>query len=207
MALSTHGLFALASLPPQKHMERDRVLTLAFLRPAPDEEDRVNRLTARLSPHGFHHVELVFDGCMAFSIYHASAAGFRQRTLSNPHYELVPLSVSAAEYRACAQFCANAAQKGLGFDSVGMYCAALHPGCACWPERTSEQAGATFCSKIVAEALQFGGVREAEGLAPSGTTPSSLYAAVRDSDRRLCDSVRVQRPGGVSFALQPLQAR
>jgi hypothetical protein len=202
MAQATHGLFALASRPAA-----NRVLTLAFLRAAPDEEDVVNRVTARLSRHGFHHVELVFDGCMAFSIYHGGGAGFRERTLSNPNYELVPLAVSAAEYRACAQFCANASQKGLGFDSLGMYCAVLHPGCECWPERGSERVGATFCSKIIVEALQFGGVREADGLPPSGTTPSSLYAAVRDSDRRVCDSVRVQRPGGVTLALQPLQIR
>jgi hypothetical protein len=162
----------------------------------------MNRLTAGVSRHGFCHVELVFDGGLAFSIVSDGVAGFRQRFLGNPHYELVPLAVTGGEYRGCAQFCASVHRKGLGFDSIGMYCASIHPGCCC--ARTSEQVGATFCSKVIAEALQFGGVREVEGLVPSGTTPSTLYASVCGSERRVCDSVRLQRPGGLQLVMQPL---
>jgi hypothetical protein len=199
----TDALFAMALAPTQRAMERDRVLTLAFLHLAPDDDDCVNRLTARVSRHGFCHAELVFDGGTAFSIYHGGVAGLRARTLANPHYELVPLLVSGAEYRACFQFCANASKQGLRFDSAGMYCSVLHLGPLCCCDRTSARAGATFCSKAIVEALQFGGVREAEGLAPSAVTPSRLYDAVRGSDRRICDSVRLQRPGGLQLLAPP----
>jgi hypothetical protein len=210
--MSQHSLFVLAALPYQKISDRSKVVTLAFLRPSPDDYDSArdyctNRLTACFSRHGFCHVELVFDGGMAFSIYdNGAGAALRARTLSNPNYELVPLSVTGAEYRACLQFCSNLSQKAVGFDSLGMYCAPLRAGlpcglCACF-ERTSERAGKTFCSKVIVEAMQFAGVPEVDGLTPSAATPSSLYAAVRASERRVCDSVRVSRPGGIQLALQ-----
>ncbi len=203
MSIDLFALVGPMRQPPRA--DSGKVLTLAFLRPAPDDPI-MNRVTAWFSRHGFCHAELVFDGGLAFSIYSEFPAGLRARTLSNPHYELVPLLVTGGEYRACLHFCRNAGQKGIVFDNVGMVLAQLHPGCGC-AERASEHAGRTFCTKIIVEALQFGGVREAEGLSPSATTPSSLYEAVRASERRVCDSVRMQRPGGVSLALQPLMSR
>ena len=209
LAMSGANLFVLAALPFQRIVDRNKVMTLAFLRPSPDDYDThqdylINRLAAACSRYGFCHVELVFDGGMAFSIQYGGVATLRQRTLSNPNYELVPLSVTGAEYRACLQFCSNLSQKGVGFDSVGMYCAPLRAGlcglCACF-ERSSERAGKTFCSKVIDEAMQVAGVPEVDGLAPSGATPSSLYAAVRASERRVCDSVRVSRPGGIQLPL------
>ena len=204
LAMSGANIFVLAALPFQRIVDRNKVMTLAFLRPSPDDYDThqdylINRLAAACSRYGFCHVELVFDGGMAFSIQYGGVATLRQRTLSNPNYELVPLSVTGAEYRACLQFCANVSQKGVRFDSLGMYCATFHPG-GCL-EHPSEQTGSTFCSKIIVEAMRFGGVQEVEGLSPSAATPSRLYAAVRSSERRVCDSVRVSRPGGIQLTL------
>ena len=185
---------------------RGRVLTIAFLRIAADDDDRVNRLTACVSRNKFCHAELVFDKGVSFSVQSGRVAGLRARTLSNPHYELVPLLVSGREYRLCFQFCVNASQKGMGFDSRGMYCSFFRPGasCGCCCDRPSEAEGVTFCSKIIVEALQFGGVSEADRLVPSSTTPSRLYDAVSGSDRRICDSVRVQCPGGLQLLAHPL---
>jgi len=50
--------------------------------------------------------------------------------------------------------------------------------------------GKTFCSKIITEALQFAGSPEVRHLSPSAVTPSRLYEAVKDSERRVCHAVR-----------------
>ena len=164
-----------------------RTITIAFLRPTRGD-DRMNDLTARFSKHGVCHAELVFEGGQAFSIFSHGTAALRQRSMSNPGYELVSLSVPATEYRACHQFCQSAHTQAYPFDSWGMYLSLVHPGeCA---HKSSERVGKTFCSKIITEALQFGGVREVQGLSPSAVTPSSLLSAVKDSERRVCHTVR-----------------
>jgi hypothetical protein len=165
-------------------------LTLAFLRPAPDD-NMVNRLTARLSKHGICHVELVFEGMLAFSIYHNSTPFLKQRTMANPGYEFVSLSVTPKEYRAALQFCRSAVAEAYAFDDRGLYLASVHPG-GCL-DKPSSAVGKTFCSKIVTEALQFADVEEVDHLYPSAVTPSSLYAAVKDSQRRVCHCVKPAR--------------
>jgi hypothetical protein len=203
----SESVFSAVSLPLQRAMDRrDRVITLAFLRLAPDDDDGLNRLTVCVSRHKFCHVELIFDGGVSFSIQAGRTAGLRARTLSNPHYELVPLLVSGRAYRLCFQFCVSASRNDLGFDSRGMYCSFFRLGasCGCCCDRPSDAVGATFCSKIIVEALQHGGVSEADRLVPSSTTPSRLYEAVSGSDRRICDSVRVQCPGGLQLLAHPL---
>lgn len=162
-------------------------LSLAFLRP-PSDDRWMNRLTAGVSKHGVCHVELIFENNLAFSIYHDSTPFLRQRTMSNPNYEFVSLSVSLKEYRAALQFCRSVVAEGYAFDNRGMYLASIHPGgCA---EKPSSAVGKTFCSKIITEALQFADVQEVEGLYPSAVTPSGLYGAVKDSSRRICHTAR-----------------
>ena len=167
--------------------QTQRTLTLAFLRPPPDDSF-MNRLTARASKHGICHAELVFDGCVAFSIYHDQTPFLRQRTLSNPGYELVSLSVSNAEYKAAHSFCQSVVAEQYAFDNRGLYLSTLHPG-GCL-EKSSARLGKTFCSKIITEALQFADVPEVAALSPSATTPSRLYDVVKDSGRRVCHTVR-----------------
>lgn len=162
-------------------------LSLAFLRP-PSDDRLMNRLTASASRHGICHVELIFEGNLAFSIYHDSTPFLKQRTMSNPNYEFVSLSVSHQEYRAALQFCRSSVADGYAFDNRGMLLASVHPG-AC-AEKSSSAVGKTFCSKIIVEALQFADVPEVGGLCPSASTPSGLYAAVKDSGRRICHTAR-----------------
>lgn len=164
-------------------------LTLAFLRPPPGDSF-VNRLTARASAHGISHVELVFDGGLAFSIYFDRPPFLRQRSMANPGYELVSLAVSKQEYRSALQFCRSAVAEAYPFDHVGMYLSTVHPGwCA---HKPSSDLGKTFCSKIIAEALQFADVEEVQALCPSSATPSRLYAAVHASQRRVCHNFRAE---------------
>ena len=176
-----------------------RVLALAFLHAAPDDP-LVNRLTAKISRHKLCHVELVFEGAhtssRAFSIFLGSSAGFRVKTFGNPDYEMVSLSVTGAEYEACQRFCAVAHSRDYALDQVGMYCSMIHPGCC--GGVPSHVTGKTFCSKIITEAMQAAGIAEVGGLCPSATTPSGLFAAVKDSPRRTCSLVRVN-------PLRPLQ--
>ncbi len=170
-----------------------RLLTLAFLRPALDDHIE-NRLTAAMSAHGICHTELVFEDGVAFSIVQGSTAGLRARTLSNPNYETVTLSVTAAEYATCLRFCREIHNHALGFDTMGMYLCLFHPGCF---HRNSLDVGKTFCSKVITEALQHACVAEVDGLDPSSTTPSGLYHVIRGSGRRMCHTVRqgvIKRP-------------
>lgn len=177
-------------------------LSLAFLRPPSDEDRWLNKLTAKVSRHGVCHVEMIFEGNLAFSIYDDSIGPFlRQRTMSNPHYEFVSLSVSHKEYRAALQFCRSVVAEGYAFDNRGMYLASVHPGhCA---ERSSSAVGRTFCSKIITEALQFADVQEVEGLCPSAVTPSSLFGTVKDSSRRICHTARPS-PDQTAAASKPM---
>ncbi len=183
--------------PPVCHVyimkHPQRMLTLAFVRPGPDDPI-FNRLVARMCKHGICHTELVFEDNMAFSIFAGQEVFFRPRTLSNPEYELVTLAVSHAEYISAYSFCKQAMGSRIGFTDAGMLAAYFQPkGCPCINTGSSLVAGHTFCSKIVTEALQFAGVREAEALAPCTTTPSCLYEAVKDSQRKLLSSVPYKR--------------
>lgn len=171
---------------------QQRILTLAFLSPGADDH-WVNRLVARASQHPFCHVELYFEGTQqSFSVMWGETAGFRSKNLSNPNYTLVSLCVSAKEFDASLEFCRSMARENLVFDERGMW-ASWFPRIGCCAEPTSQQRGATFCSKVITEALQFGGVREVERACPSTTTPSRLFEFVRGSRRIACNSVPFKR--------------
>ena len=166
-----------------------RMLTLAFVRPG-GGDPLFNRIVARACKHGICHAELVFEDNMAFSIYAGNQVFFKPRTLSNPEYELITLSVSQREYTSAYSFCKQAVQNCIGFTDTGMLAAYFQPrGCPCINTSSSLTAGHTFCSKIVTEALQFAEVEEVQALSPCTTTPSCLYEAVKDSPRKLLCSV------------------
>jgi len=166
-----------------------RTLKLAFL--SPNEQDPAfNKLVARISKHPMCHVELVFEDGMAFSIFKGSKLFFKQRSFSNPDYQLVSLSVSNAEYQGAHAFCKQATDQGLEFTDWGMLGSYFQiQTCPFLCSSPSSSTGSTFCSKIVTEALQFAGVGEVQNLHPCTTTPSILFEAVKDSDRVMTDSV------------------
>lgn len=173
--------------PPQ------RVLTLAFLRPGPDDA-AFNRLVARVCRHGICHTELVFEDNKAFSIFAGQKVFFKERTFSNPEYELISLAVSPIEYASAYSFCKQAKDYDLGFTDVGMVASYLQPkSCPCVHTGSSLYIGHTFCSKIVTEALQFASISEVEHLNPCTTTPSCLYEAIKESQRKVIYSVPFKR--------------
>jgi hypothetical protein len=165
-------------------------LTLAFLKPTP-QDPLVNRVTAGISRHPMCHVELFFETInQCFSIVYGEVAGFRTKNLSNPNYTLVSLGVSQKEYHSCLEYCVNASKQKLTFDDWGMWVSYFNVRCT---DNPSMQAGQTFCSKIITEALQFGFVSEVDALRACLTTPSRLLNAVKDSRRRVCSSVPFKR--------------
>ena len=175
----------------------NRTLILAFLRPSVDHPI-VNRLTAAVSRHGICHAKLVFSDTGAgaaalqgFSIQLGETAALKATRLTNPGYECVTLAVSPEEHARTLAFCRDVSQRAMPFDSLGMYLSAVHPG-GC-QARSSGQVGATFCSKIVTEAMQHGGLPEVRGLCPSRMSPSSLYDAVRASPRRVLNPISMRR--------------
>jgi hypothetical protein len=171
-----------------------RVLTLAFLRPGPDETDRINLLVSRVSKYGISHVELVFEDSMAFSIFAGQNLFFKHRTFSNPDYELISLSVSQVEYNSAYNFCLQAVGYNIGFTDVGMVACYFQPRrCPCVNTGSSLYVGYTFCSKIVTEALDFACIPEIEGLIPCTTSPACLYDAVNQSNRKVLCSVPYKR--------------
>jgi|LauGreDrversion4_2_1035121.scaffolds.fasta_scaffold114179_2 hypothetical protein len=173
---------------------QQRVLTLAFLVPTPDDH-WANRLTARVSGHPFCHVELYFESInQSFSILWSEKAGFRCKNLSNPNYQLVSLLVSSKEYDSTLEFCRSIANQNMGFDERGMWLSWFPSVMCCTAcDSCSQHKGMTFCSKIITEALQFANLREVDGLAPACTTPSVLYDNLRRSTRIACNSVPFKR--------------
>jgi hypothetical protein len=170
-----------------------RIITLAFL--TPHENDHwVNRLAARMCSHPFCHVELFFESTQqSFSILWGGTACFRGKNLSNPNYTVVSLCVSEKEYNLCLEFCRCASTQNLSFDERGMWLSWFTSSTSCCGDTTSQLQGRTFCSKIITEALQFGGLKEVEDVRPSCVTPSRLFELVRSSNRVACNSVPFKR--------------
>ena len=178
-------------------------LTIAFSRPT-EKDDWVNRLTAKVSKHPVCHVELHFDLIdQCFSIVWKDKASFKAKSLANPNYDLISLSVPRVEYESALSFCKSAASSDMGFDDYGMWTSFFNLGCLVSDSRTRR---ATFCSKIITEALQFAGIQEVQHLRPSFTTPSRLYEAVCGSNRRVCNSCPFKRYQMVANGQVPLVA-
>ena len=167
---------------------RTRILTVAFLFPEGWDNDWFNLFVAKMSRHGCCHVELVFEDNMSFSIFADSNLFFKPKTFANPEYRLVSLSVSNMEYLAAYSYCSAAMSHNITFNELGIYTAYMQP-CPMFYTRPSVETGHTFCSKIVTEALQAGGLTEADHLEPCRTTPSVLYEALHCSGRRVGHSV------------------
>jgi hypothetical protein len=171
-----------------------KILTVAFLRPGGDDH-WMNQMTAKASRFPFCHVELFFEGengC--FSIVWGESVGFRPKNLSNPKYQLVSLGVSAREYNSCLEFCRSLSTQGIQFDDCGMWRSWFPQAISCvCCDGSSHKKGRTFCSKVITEALQFGGVAEVRGLVPAAVTPSRLYERLFSSSRVICCGVPYRR--------------
>lgn len=186
-SISLTQLNQLSQLAP---LPRQRIITLAFLFPSGEDNTGLNKLVARLSKYGTCHVELVFEDDMSFSVFAGTNVFFKQRTFSNPDYTLVSLSVSHLEYSSLYSFCQSAVAHELHFSDLGMVMCYVQPRqCPVFNTAPSLEAGHTFCSKIVTEALQFAETPEVDHLIPCTTSPSCLYEAVKVSSRQIMSSV------------------
>ena len=180
--------------PPRAMIYPQRILTIAFLRPGPEEKDWVNNLVAKVSEHGVSHAELVFEDGMSYSIFAGQNLYFKPRTFSNPDYELISLSVSHAEYVSAYNFCQETSGYTIGFTDAGMVACYFQPRrCPCINTGSSVYVGYTFCSKAITEALKHADVPEVEHLIPCTTSPATLYNAMRDSNRKVLCSVPYKR--------------
>ena len=190
MSQLIHVTFIPLPLPPA----RQRIIIMAFLFPNGNDNPPLNKFVAGISKHSTCHVEIVFEDDMAFSIFAGSNIFFKQRSFSNPDYALISLSIPQTEYTALYNFCQSMVTHNIGFTDLGMVFSYIQPKhCPFYNTAPSVQVGYTFCSKIVAEALQFAGTPEVEHLIPCTTTPSCLYDAFKDSPRKILSSVSYKR--------------
>lgn len=88
-------------------------------------------------------------------------------------YDIHTITVSENQLRRISQGIDDAVKKGLSFDAVGMYMAALP-----FAVVDSSSRNRTFCSKYVTELLQMGGVLD-RSVDSRITTPSKLYKIMK----------------------------
>ena len=168
-----------------------KVIVLAFLSPL-DDDPWLNRLTAKTSKHPFCHVKLVFNPYskpLGFNVQEGEEVTLRPTKLSNPCYTTLSVAMPVSNYNRIYSFCERAAQSRIKMDDCGMYTSYIHPGGCC--HISSQTRGATFCSKIICEALQAGELPEEANISPSRCTPSMLYSAFRDSSSQIVGPMRL----------------
>lgn len=169
-----------------------QIIILAFLSP-PNDDDCVNRLTAKTSKYPYCHVKLVFNPYtskpLGFSIQFGEHVTLRPTKLSNPYYTTLSVALPASNYKQIYNFCERAARRQIKFDNIGMWSSYFNPGICC--HISSETLGSTFCSKIICEALQAGDLPEVAHISPSQCTPSMLYAAFKDSSSQIVGPMRL----------------
>lgn len=156
------------------------VVHLLFLVPDRQKDAPMNLATAAVGGafhgDGFCHTELciphpIGHGYQSCSIYQGECVSVTQsKTFANPGYVVHSIAVSAAELRRIRAFVAEQVKDQTPFDLWGMYLALLP-----FPIRCPSDARGTFCSKLVVEALQAGGIECVQGHNPNLVSPSKLY--------------------------------
>ena len=185
-----------------KFLETHKELTLIFRRPA-KTDGRANRLLSKITG-GRIHVDLVLerlpsDECLVFSIRRGGSAGLSLKTYTkDPAYEYVKLVVPKGEHDRVSEFCEHMARKHLSYGHIALAWMCFPFKLQCLNTQSSATWG-TFCSKIVTEALQYGGLQETLDLCPSFTSPEQLFRCLERSPRRLHPRPPVLDPRAVTF--------
>ena len=159
------------------HVANDRAqILLLFYKPS-DTDHILNRLVAKADPP-FSHVEIAFPeshGDMPWekeiwgsSIFQGETVFFKPRTYQRDGYVCIALEVSLMQQRKVMQFCDRQTKECIPFHANAMYFAHF-------PFQLVYTKG-TFCSKHIADALQYGNVGHTNQLNPALTTPSRLHA-------------------------------
>lgn len=94
----------------------------------------------------------------------------RKNTFANPNYVVHSMLVSKKQVQDMQRYMQGVYDAGVGFDSHGMYLAALPVQTRCQNSNNG-----TFCSRYVTEVLQNGGVEPVMRLNASLVTPSKLF--------------------------------
>ena len=154
----------------------DRVqVYLLFYKPT-RMDPLLNRLVAYVDGP-FSHVEMAVPDrygeepwermVWGSSIYQNEPVFFKQKTYKRDGYVSIAIEVTVPQMHKLRSFCRVHADRETPFSLMGMYAAYL-------PFQLVHTEG-TFCSKHVAQALQYAGVPALEGVNPALTTPSTLY--------------------------------
>lgn len=205
---------SLQHLEQQRARQRHNVHVL-FLEDRKDDHV-LNRLTAMLgrrvhNGQGFCHVEIVIPDeehagdYLSSSIYNGETVTLtRTKTFANPGYTVLTFTVDGAELARMADYLHESKRMQLGFDSVGMYLAALP-----FQLNPFAPASKTFCSKHVTTALKAAKIEAVEGLNENIVTPSKLYRVLHDKlrkDRLVVGSVQYKQralaESGAVFTIQ-----
>ena len=167
------------------------MLNCMFYKPTA-RDPLVNRVVAHFNGP-FSHVELSFEDGTASSVMHGETVFFHNKNYSNPNYTVVTLAVSAAAYDRVQAFCRAAAQRKVGFCKASMFLSALPV------QLMPARADATFCSRLVTEALQAGGVDLVTHFNPMLVTPTMLHDAVARDETKVLGTVpgRLRLPWAV----------
>lgn len=187
--------------------QQQHPIHVLFLQPLPGdrEEHLLNRLTSfvgrKVHQKGFHHTEIVIPDVeqegsfLSSSIYNGETVSLtRTKTFANPGYTVTTFTVNSHELAGIRHYLQESWRMQLGFDSVGMYLAALPF------QIVPRSSRSTFCSKHVTRALKAGGLDAVKDLNENIVTPSKLYRVLQE---RVPSSRKVA--GSVAFKQQALQ--
>jgi hypothetical protein len=155
---------------------------LLFYKPTSSDPFQ-NRLVAHFdSP--FSHVEMAFPErygeeiwekeIWGSSIYQGEAVFFKPKTYQRSGYVSFAIEVNVAQMCKIKSYCRQQTENKTPFSKLAMY--------AAYVPFEIYKTNATFCSKHVTMALQYGGINGLMDLNPNYTTPSRLFKALASRD-------------------------
>ena len=149
---------------------------LLFYKPKPDDPF-LNRFVSYWDGP-YCHVEMAFSDkwgeqpwereIWGSSIYQGENVFFKPKTYARDGYFSIAIEVTMAQMYKIKSYCKAQGDNHIPFHLAAMYF-------AYFPYYQVVRTDATFCSKHVTAALQYGGVDKVRDLNPSLMTPSKLY--------------------------------
>lgn len=158
-----------------------RKINVMFYTP-PHTDSFLNRAVSWYDPP-YSHVELSFEDGHACSIFNGESVFMQQRSYANPNYDVLTIGVSHDSYLKVLTFCKKLHKQKVGFDSWGMFSSVI-PFCSQSPRHD-----ATFCSRLVTEALQQASLAALEGENSVKMTPSRLHRLIKVVPDTMLDTV------------------
>jgi hypothetical protein len=166
-----------------------------FLRCQEREYHMINRVVSVFDPP-FCHVEWVSEAGYGCSIFQNETVFFKPRRYLNERYESVSLMCTHEQLRRMNAYCQKLVAAGVEFDKTSMYSSYLRkmglytPWC---PRSSSLDLKKTYCSKMVAEILRYGGLSMVSDRDIDVVTPSGLHALIVNSSCRVIDPLDARK--------------